>query len=322
MRKCVFLMILVGCVTGVFAQQKPQYTQYIFNNYLLNPAISGIENYIDVKAGYRKQWQGLEGAPVTSFISLHAPIGKNYLYSNANSFSEAGDNPMNRSYVQTYQASEPHHGIGFHAVMDKTGPISTSDVDVTYAYHLGITERLNLSLGVAAGFSRTSVDLSKVTVQNSNDPVIASQKSQFQPDLGAGVWLYGPTYFAGISAQSLMGDQQVAHLFATAGYKVFLAENVAAIPSFMVKYLISLPTSVDVNLKLAFKDKFWIGGSYRQDDAIAAMAGFNISSLFNLSYSYDFTTSALRSVSNGTHEIVLGLLLNNRYRVTCPQKNW
>lgn len=335
MKKIFVLLTILLCSMASRGQQRPQYTQYIFNNFILNPAISGIENYTDVKVGYRNQWQGLDGAPLTSYISMHTPLGKNFLYSNANSFAEEGNNPMNRSYVQTYKASEPHHGIGFHAVMDKAGPIATTYANLTYAYHLGITERLNMSVGVAAGISMINLDYSKITLETDLDPAITGGGNKIQPDLGAGVWLYGPTYFAGISAQSLLGrpitftkesgyeqGKQVPHLFLTAGYKLFLTEDIAAIPSTMIKYVSPAPLTVDVNMKAAFRDKFWIGGSYRKDDAIAAMAGFNVSSLFNLSYSYDFTTSDLQSVSNGTHEIVLGLLLNNRYKVTCPQKNW
>lgn len=332
-------ILILGFYTSVFAQQQPQYTQYIFNNFIINPAISGIENYTDVKIGYRNQWQGIEGAPVTSYVSIHAPLGKNFLSGDANSFSEGGgNNPMNRSYVQTYRASEPHHGIGLHAVSDKAGPLSSLYLNATYAYHLGINENTNLSVGVAAGISRMHLDLSKIYTDVQLDPAVKGDlNDKIQPDLGIGVWLYGPTYFAGISAQSLMGSKisftrepnpvygqgkEVPHVFLTAGYKFFLGENIAAIPSTMVKYVSPAPVSVDVNMKIAFQDKFWIGGSYRKDDAIAAMLGFNIGSLLNISYSYDYTTSELNNVSNGSHEFVLGLLLNNRYKVTCPQKNW
>ena len=72
-------------------------------------------------------------------------------------------------------------------------------------------------------------------------------------------------------------------------------------------------------MKFSFQDKFWLGGSYRHDDSFGVLAGFNISSFINVSYSYDITTSALNTVSNGSHELVIGLLLNNRYKVTCPQ---
>ena len=330
----ILIILLTGHLT--YAQQRPQYTQYIFNNYILNPAISGIENYIDLKAGYRNQWQGLTDAPVTSYISLHAPLGKKFTSGSATSFPEEGNNPMNRSFVQTYKASEPHHGIGFHVVSDKTGPISRVDANITYAYHLGITENLNLALGIAAGISRIHLDVSKITLEDELDPaIIAGASSKSEPDLGAGIWLYGPRYFAGISAQQLLGrplsfsnnseynkGKLVPHLFFTAGYKFYLGEDIAAIPSTMVKYVAQLPASVDLNIKLAFKDRFWVGGSYRKNDSFAALAGFNVGSFLNLSYSFDFTTSDLNSVSNGTHEIVLGLLLNNRYKVTCPQRNW
>lgn len=329
--------MLLGSVHCAYAQQRPQYTQYIFNNFILNPAISGIENYIDVKAGYRSQWQGLEGAPETSYISFHAPLGKNFLYGTSTSVPQSGGtNPNSRSYVQTYMASEPHHGIGFHVVSDKAGPISRTDVNATYAYHLGLSASVNLSLGVAAGLSKIYLDQSKIILENQIDPAIGSgDYGQLKPDLSAGLWLYGPRYFVGAAAQQLIASpisfsddesynqgRKVPHMFISAGYKVYLGDDFAAMPSAMVKVVSPVPVSVDVNLKLAYKDKLWMGASYRKDDALSAMAGFNIGSFINLGYSYDFTTSGLNTVSNGSHEIVLGVFLNNRYKVSCPQKSW
>jgi type IX secretion system PorP/SprF family membrane protein len=318
-------------------QQRPQYTQYIFNNYLLNPALSGIENYTDVKMGSRIQWTGLTDGPVTSFFSAHMPLGKQYLYGNSNSFAEKGSNPKERSYLQHYMAAEPHHGIGVSAVLDKTGPLRNLDVKASYAYHLGLTEKMNLSVGLAAGISKLSLDVSKLTLETSTDPAIARDfNSKIQPDLGVGIWVYGPAYFAGVSVQQLLGrplsfadssltavkGKQVPHVFLTAGYKFFISEEISVIHSVMLKYVSPVPLSTDIHMKIAFKDKFWLGGSYRSHDAVSAMIGFNISSLLVLSYAYDFTTSELRSVSNGSHEVVLGILLNNRYKVSCPQRNW
>ena len=73
----------------------------------------------------------------------------------------------------------------------------------------------------------------------------------------------------------------------------------------MIKEINPVPLTYDVNMKLSFRDRFWIGGSYRHDDSYGVLAGFNISSLITVGYSYDITTSALNTVSNGTHEIVL-----------------
>ncbi|WP_316748352.1 type IX secretion system membrane protein PorP/SprF [Pedobacter gandavensis] len=337
MSKWLFLVgVLLSFTLLCHAQQRPQYTQYVFNNYILNPAISGIENYTDVKFGYRNQWTGVDQAPVTAYFSVHFPLGKNYLYGNSNSFSENGDNPMKRNIMHTYMASEPHHGAGVYGVVDKIGPITSSDFKFTYAYHLGLSPKINLSLGVAAGISRLMLDVSKISLENILDPAIADNaNNRIQPDLGLGLWLYGADFFAGVSAQQLLNrpvtftneagynqGKQVPHLFITGGYKYFLSDDIAAIPSVMFKYVSPAPLSTDINLKVSFKDKFWLGGSYRSNDAAAIIAGFNINALFVLGYSYDFTTSQLGTVSKGSHEVVLGILLNNRYKVTCPQKNW
>ena len=305
---------------------------------MLNPAIAGIENYVDLKTGYRNQWQGIEGAPETGFLSVHTPVGKKFGWDNATSFSGSGDNPMSRSYIQDYQASEPHHGIGLIAVFDKAGPINRTNAGLTYAYHLGLAPKLNLSVGVLAGLTNVSVDHSKI-ITGSSEPdaaVAANISNQFSPDLGAGIWLYSPRVFVGISGQQLLRGnllsssseqsvivvKKVPHFFATVGYKLFLSEDIALIPSLLMKKAGPAAFSLDLNSKVAFKDKFWIGGSYRNKDSFSAMAGFYLNHLINVGYSYDFTTSELQKVSGGSHEIILSFLLNNRFRVTCPQKNW
>jgi type IX secretion system PorP/SprF family membrane protein len=336
MEKSLVTLILLASLLSASGQQRPQYTQYIFNNFLLNPAISGIENYADLKAGYRRQWAGIEDGPETATLSIHSPLGKKYLRGNANTSEGKGNNPMSRSYLQTYTAADPHHGVGLHLVSDRTGPISRMDINATYAYHLGVTEKLNISVGMAAGISVEDLDVSRITLDTPADPAISAEEhSRINPDLSIGVWVYSARYFGGFSVQQVLGrplsftepadeggGRQIPHYFITAGFKVFLSDDIAAVPSILVKHVTPAPMSVDMNAKVAFRDRFWVGGSYRKRDSFAAMAGFNISHLFNLSYAYDFTTSELRTVSDGTHEVVLGIFLNNRYKVTCPQRNW
>jgi len=331
------LYAIVFFIAGVhfaYAQQKPQYTQYIFNNYLLNPALTGIENYTDVKAGYRSQWTGLEGAPTTGYLSINAPIGDRFVQGDATAFPASGGlNPSSRLYTQQYQAAEPHHGIGLTLVSDKTGPISQTTIDATYAYHLGLTDRLNLAVGVSAGVSHNVLDRAALHFGgvDDSDPIMATlNTNQWKPDLGFGVWAYASDYFFGVSVQQILPqnlyvtgssslNKTVPHYFFTAGTKLFLSDDVTLIPSVLVKVIQPVPTTFDVNMKVSFQDKFWLGGSYRRSDSFAAMVGFNLSSFINVGYSYDFTTSALNTVSNGSHEIVIGILLNNRYKVTCPQ---
>lgn len=323
--------------TYAFSQQKPQYTQYIFNQYLLNPALSGIENYLDFKGGYRKQWAGVSDAPQTSFVSANWALGDHQLWSNAlTAFPEETGNPMDRNYMQNYMSSPSHHGMGVTAVLDKTGPLKRLDANVTYAYHLQLSNNFNLSAGVAAGISSISLDINALNFDTPYDPALSrALVNQIKPDLSLGLWLYGARVFAGISAQQILPQKlsfsadnrynqgkEVPHFFATAGYKFFVDDDIALIPSVMVKYVQPSPTSVDLNMKLAIKDKIWLGGSYRRNDSFSAMAGFNVGKMVNLTYAYDFTTSDLNQVSNGSHEIVLGILLNNIYKVPSYIRMW
>jgi type IX secretion system PorP/SprF family membrane protein len=329
---CLLLWIPVHSL----GQQKPQYTQYIFNNFLLNPALSGMENYTDLKIGYRQQWQGINGAPKTSFVSAHWVVGDKYLWKNALSLPENGDPPMGRNYTQNYTSSPAHHGVGFMAVNDKAGPLSFLNVALTYAYHLKVGNALNLSLGTAVGINRAALDVNALNLEDENDPALSNAgNSIIKPDLSMGLWLYGARFFAGASVQQILPQavtfstdpqyntgKEVAHLFFTAGYKLFLDNEIAATPSIMVKQVGNVPLSYDANLKVSFRDRFWVGGSYRKNDSFAALAGINFNNVFNLTYSYDYTTSQLRSYTSGSHELVLGFQLNNMYRVLSTQRMW
>ncbi|MBB3053638.1 PorP/SprF family type IX secretion system membrane protein [Mucilaginibacter gotjawali] len=334
------LLILFGFFAYIHtasAQQKPQYTQYVFNNLLLNPAVTGIENYTDVKAGYRSQWTGLQGAPVTSYLTIDFPLGNDFLQGDATAFpAEGGVNPSSRLYTQNYMAAEPHHGLGFNIVSDVAGPINTTNIDIDYAYHLGLTDRLNLAVGVSAGFNHISLNTAQITLENPNDPAITNgNNSQWKPDLNTGIWLYSSNYYFGASVQQILpqnlyfssthsanASKTVPQYFLTGGVKFFLTDDVTILPSFLIKEINPVPLTYDINAKISFQDKFWLGGSYRHGDSFGVLAGLNISSFINVGYSYDITTSALNTVSNGTHEIVISLLLNNRYKVTCPQHSF
>ena len=331
-RFIVLLLIMISGIAG--AQQRPQYTQYIFNNYLLNPALSGMENYTDVKIGHRQQWRGINGAPTTTFVSANMVLGDKYLWRNALSLPENGDPPMGRNYTQNYTASPAHHGIGIIAMNDKAGPLSFLDATLTYAYHLKLQDALNLSLGTGVGIRRVSIDLNALSLEDPNDPALSNAgKAQLKPDLNVGMWLYGARFFAGASMQQVLKQnlsfapdytqgREVGHYFLTAGYKLFVDDEISATPSVMLKKVGNIPVSYDANLKFVFRDRFWLGGSYRKGDSFAALAGINFSNVFNITYAYDYATSRLRSYTSGSHELVLGFQLNNMYKLRSTQKMW
>src|ERR1051325_5228707 len=98
-------LLLVGC--ALHAQQKPHYTQYILNQYIVNPALTGIENYTDIKVSHRHQWVGVQDAPVTTYLTAHTPIGKEDYRTTATSFDMDGENPRGQRYWEEYTAAQP-----------------------------------------------------------------------------------------------------------------------------------------------------------------------------------------------------------------------
>jgi len=322
--------------TAGLAQQKPHYTQYVMNQFIINPAITGIENYTDIKLSHRHQWVGFEDAPVTTYFTLHKPIGKSDYRTTATSFGMEGENPRGKSYWQDYTAAEPHHGVGMQVINDRTGPISRLTANLSYAYHLGLSPRTNLSAGFAVGVTDISLMASKLDIYPV-DPAVYNTKElrKLRPDLSAGLYLYSADYFVGLSAQQVIPqsvvfkdgavqkeqNKLVPHFFATAGYRLAVGYDFNLIPSVMVKYV--QQPQFELNAKLQYLDRAWAGLSYRQSDGVAGMIGLNVSNTFNLGYSYDYTTrAALQNYSRGTHEVLLGFLIGNRYGDTCPRNVW
>jgi type IX secretion system PorP/SprF family membrane protein len=324
-------------VSGAVAQQKPHYTQYILNNYILNPALSGIENYTDVKISARDQWVGLNGAPKTTYFSIHAPIGKEDYKTSATSFNIPGENPRGKAYWENYTASEAHHGVGFYMMNDQTGLYNRFNANVSYAYHLGLSPRTNISAGFSAGISKLSYNRAKATPVDPSDPALGSGSDIYKmvPDLNAGLWLYSADYFVGVAAQQIWpqqvsftgnsaGFKLMPHIFSTAGYRFLLNDDINMLPSVMAKYVLNsgVAPQVDLNVKMQYRDLLWVGGSYRIKDGYAGMIGINVGNSCNVGYSYDLTTTNLNTVSRGTHEFIVGFLIGNRYKDTCPRNVW
>lgn len=341
MRKAFVILTLLTCVPGVhvIAQQKPHYTQYILNQYIVNPALTGIENYADLKASHRHQWVGIQDAPVTTYVSLHGPIGKSDYRTTATSFDMKGENPRGKRYWEEYTAASPHHGVGVQVINDVTGPLSNFTAYATYAYHLGLTSRTSLSAGFGVGLNRMSLDARKLEFGDVTvDPAVYTNGvlNKMRLDMSAGLYLYSADYFIGVSAQQVVPQKidfsnnyirprtgrTVPHLFATAGYRYLIGNDFNLIPSVMVKYVSPLPVQVEGNLKLQYLDLLWIGASYRHKDGFAGMIGLNVSNTFNVGYAYDYTTSELNNYSKGTHEIVVGFILGNKYPDSCPRNVW
>ncbi len=337
--KKILIYVCLGLISmPAFAQQKPHYTQYILNQYIINPALTGIENYVDVKASHRQQWVGIQDAPVTTYFTIHGPIGKSDMNTTATSQPTAGENPRGKNYWEDYVPAKPHHGWGVQIINDRTGPFNQFSAYGTYAYHLGISAGTNLSAGIGVGVNNISLNADKLRFYTAVDPAVYSSGyiNNLRLDMNAGLYLYSADYFVGLSVLQLVPSpidfsnntvkktkgKFVPHVLATAGYRFLMGEDFNFLPSIMVKYLNASLLQVEGNGKLMFRDRLWIGGSYRHLDGIAAMVGINVSNSLSVGYAYDYTTSRLNNYTKGTHEILVGFTIGNKFGDTCPRNVW
>ncbi len=306
----VLFLFLVNLPMAAIAQQQPHYSMYMANNFVLNPAVAGLEDYTDLKLSARSQWTGITDAPKTLYATLNMPLRR----------------PDGR---------KRNLGMGGKVLVDQTGPISFSAAELNGAYHLPLTETYRLSFGIGAGVIYQRVDFAKVQLEDPNDPLYGSDDfRQASPTASAGLWLYSNDLYVGISAQNLLGTgfgttrtedrltmAMERHYFATIGYR-FRFGDFYLTPSAVLKVVQPAPVAYDINLKGQVADAFWAGLSWRHSDGVAAMAGFFISPTLNVAYAYDFINSDLRRHSLGSHEIILGINFNNQKGPRCPTIVW
>lgn len=328
MIKYLQIIIIVLFSGGMAAAQEMiQFSQYFKSAQTFNPATTGINDYLDIKSGYRAQWSGFDGAPNTYFLTISGKIkpagpGMNYM---ANSLRISDP-----SVYRTIPVRKPKHAVGGYLIADNYGPVNQYFGYLSYAYHLALTEKLNLSLGTSAGISNVNYK-DELEVRNPGDNTfngfIADGTARTKLDVNVGAFLYSPKFYIGYSATQLLqqrarlagnaeGGKQYINHFAMAGYNIDLNPFFKLSPGILLKYVRPMPVALDVNLRLTYNDTFWGGVSYRNKDAFIGMLGFNISRQFNISYSYDYNTSDIGNYNSGSHEVVLGLMLGNNKKRT------
>ena len=290
MKKIVYITVLVLLIKLMYSQQLPQYTQYMLNEMAINPAVAGKDNYADVCSNNRYQWLGITDAPRTYMLTLHSPF-------------------KNR-----------HMGLGTQIYTDIVGPTRRVGVSLAYAYHIKMTEKIKLSLGLSAGIQQWGIDGHKLNLHDSGDDNLLTQyQTKIVPDIGAGLYVHHEKWYIGFSAPQLYqspiklyegGDNKgklVTHFLLNGAYKFNLNDDFKVEPSFLAKYASPAPVKVDVGVRVIYKEQVWLGGGYRHHDAFTVLLGFMYKNYLMIGYSYDITTTNLKKYSTGTHELMLGL---------------
>lgn len=279
---------------ALVAQQTPHYSQYMVNDYVMNPAIGGKYNYFLGMSANRYQWGGITDAPRTYILSVHGPL------------------------------KWDHMGVGGQLFTDIVGPTRRTGFYMSYAYHAPLKENLTLSFGINAGILQFMVDGQKITLHDPGDlTLVNALQSVIVPDFSAGFYLYNDRFWVGASCLQIQQNKlkffdymsnttsvMNRHFYFTAGYRQPIGEDFIVEPSFLGKLVAPVPFQFDGGLRIIYKNKIWVGGSYRHKDAIAMYTGFVYRENLEFGYAYDFTTTNLGNYSTGTHELIIAVRFN------------
>jgi type IX secretion system PorP/SprF family membrane protein len=296
--KSILLMAILfslGGNTAMQAQQDSQYTQYMYNTVIINPAYAGSREKLSLTNLYRAQWVGLEGAPTTINLALDSPIGAGL-------------------------------GLGINVLNDRIGPSDESNLAANLSYYIVLNDVYNLYFGIRGSVNLLNVDLNKLNIEYTQDPDLINIDNKLSPNVGAGLYLQSENSYLGISVPNFLEtthykDSQTSiakekqHFYLMAGYVFDLSYNFKFKPAAMVKILTSSPTQVDLSANFLYNEKFTFGLGYRLGTAMSALAGFQVSDKILIGYAYDQNTSNLGQYTSGSHELLLRFDLAN-YRKT------
>ena len=283
---------MLTCYSG-FAQQDAQYTQYMYNTININPAYAGSRGVMSVFGLHRTQWVGLDGAPTTNTFSFNTPISNSNL------------------------------GVGFSLVNDRIGPTSDNTISADISYTIPMNEVYKLSFGVKASGNIFNLDTDKLDPSNPIDPNLQNFNNEFSPNFGAGVYLHSDKLYLGLSVPNFLQDskyndnevavfQERMNFYFIGGYVFDVSPSIKFKPAVLTKMVTGSPLQVDASANFLFFDKFMLGGAYRWDAAVSALAGFQVTDGLFIGYSYDMETTQLRRYNSGSHEVFLRFELFNK----------
>jgi len=290
--KILIFALMLTCYSG-FAQQDAQYTQYMYNTININPAYAGSRGVMSVFGLHRTQWVGLDGAPTTNTFSFNTPISNSNL------------------------------GVGFSLVNDRIGPTSDNTISADISYTIRMNEVYKLSFGVKASGNIFNLDTDKLDPSNPIDPNLQNFNNEFSPNFGAGVYLHSDKLYLGLSVPNFLQDskyndnevavfQERMNFYFIGGYVFDVSQSIKFKPAFLTKMVTGSPLQVDASANFLFFDKFMLGGAYRWDAAVSALAGFQVTDGLFIGYSYDMETTQLRRYNSGSHEVFLRFELFNK----------
>jgi type IX secretion system PorP/SprF family membrane protein len=293
MKNKIQIIIIFLCIITLSAnaQQDAQYTQYMYNMSVINPAYTtGDIGTVNLGLLHRTQWVSVTGAPKTASFFAHTAI----------------DDKIE---------------VGISFVNDNIGDVvRENNIFGDFAYKLDLEENGNISFGLKAGVTFFDVDFNGFNLESggiSTDPNFANPIHKTYLNIGTGVYYNTDNYYVGLSIPNILKSTHLdenngqyqgtenSHVFLTGGYVFDINEEFRLKPAFMTKFVKGAPTSLDITANVLYQERFELGVGYRVNDAFSILANFRANDELRIGYAYDSTISNLGPFSSGSHEIII-----------------
>jgi type IX secretion system PorP/SprF family membrane protein len=301
MKKIILSAVAIFSICYTQAQELPIYRQYLFNDFVINPAIAGTKSHNPASLNLRKQWVGIKQSPNFQSFTLHGLLWNQYV------------------------------GLGGGLYNFSTGPSSQLGAFLSYSYHINLKKGFHkMTMGLSASAAQYMVNQEGLVLDNPVDKAFTGTiYKTLVGDASFGVYFLPDVYckqkyYFGATATNLLQKEMSStgtfminpyprRYYALGGY-FFKMGDFRFEPSVLVKATEngkSVDFSGDVNAKFHYKEVFWFGGSYRMDDAAQVLIGFNTSTV-RLGYAYEIPLNAIGAHTSGSHEISFGIWFSRR----------
>ncbi len=331
--RTMLLIMSIGVSSLSWAQIDHRLTQFYQNPLPVNPAFSGIEDFVDIKVGYRTQWAGFDNSPTHLFASANMAfkLSGNNKYKNrgVRLFEPEAYSSIENDDKFGYRKSK-RHGLGFYVLQNTDGGFSNTGAFLNYAYHINLTNQLVWSVGAAVGYEFNKFDPSGISVLNPDldatyQAYLTGDNQKSSINVNLGTVIYHKKFYLGYSAISatthlLPGTNTVFNELPNPithniqlGFRYrkwkygFLVS-----PYLMANLRKDQPVEIIGALRMRYQDKLWGGVQYTLLGAIGLSTGFYITPSIALNYGYEFPTSKINRVTAGSHEVILAFKLNNK----------
>lgn len=303
MKKIIFILSCVFAFS-LAAQQDPQYSQYQFNQMVINPAYAGTKDLLSAVVDIRQQWSGFNGAPKTQSLSFHGPLRKKRI------------------------------GLGFSAYNDAIGPKRVTAAYGNVSYILPLNNMFKLSFGLRAGVVNYVLDFNKMNYKDAGEinAVAAIAGNKLKPDFDAGLYLKSNSFYAGISAthlnavyiyndnvsyKNVTGNQVEydltyrlnTHIFGIISKGFSINENLVINPTIIYKGTKGI-TNIDGNINFLIKQRIWLGTFYRSQSTFGALIQVILTNHIKIGYSFDTSIGKVQKQLGNGHEVMIGFDFN------------